>query len=245
MVFFLYSPERMVIMLNNTNDTKLETRYYKLEKLVKWDKVDQVNEMLLSGVSPHKVSDWCKEQGFYISHPKLYEYKALLQEAITKQITVERLLGIGVPKRTPIQLQALGISSAKEMVRNEIEVLDAIIQRGFNALTQSPTIKIQDALRAIELKQKLTGGAHGGLTLYGLDQLREIESAKFNAIVEVVMKYLPEDKHEELEQAIAEAERKFYMENAPELLEEYERALQEELDDMNNGDNVVVSDTRF
>ena len=59
------------------------------------------------------------------------------------------------------------------------------------------------------------------------------------------MKYLPEDKHEELEQAIAEAERKYYQEHAPELLEEYERALQEELDAMNNGDNVIVSDTRF
>lgn len=221
----------------------LETKYYKLEKLVKWEHIDQVNDMLMNGVSPHKVSEWCKEMGFTISHPKLYEYKALLQEAITKQITVERILGIGVPKRTPIVLQALGLTSAKNLVKNEMEVLDAIVQMGYNALTNSPTIKIQDALRAIELKNKLTQGTHAGLTNYGLDQLRELEQAKFQAIIQVVLQYLPEDKHDELQEAIALAERTFYEEQAPEYLEEYERTLEEQL--QLDPDNTVVSDTQF
>jgi hypothetical protein len=199
--------------------------------------------MLMNGVSPHKVSEWCKEMGFTISHPKLYEYKALLQEAITKQITVERILGIGVPKRTPIVLQALGLTSAKNLVKNEMEVLDAIVQMGYNALTNSPTIKIQDALRAIELKNKLTQGTHAGLTNYGLDQLRELEQAKFQAIIQVVLQYLPEDKHDELQEAIALAERTFYEEQAPEYLEEYERTLEEQL--QQDPGNTVVSDTQF
>jgi len=221
----------------------LETRYYRLEKLVKWERVEEVNEMLMNGISPQRVSEFCKENGFSISHPKLYEYKDYLQQAITRKITVERLLGIGVPKRSPIQLQALGLTAAANMVKNEVDVLDAIIQRGFNALTNSPTVKLQDAMRAIELKQKLTGGSHGGLTNYGLDQLRELERAKFSAIVEVVLQYLPEDKHEELEQAISTAERDYYTNQAPELLEEYERSLQDELDA--NPDNTIVSDVDF
>lgn len=222
---------------------QLETKYYKLEKLVKWEHCDRVNEMLMSGVSPHKVSDWCKENGFSISHPKLYEYKEYLQEAITREITVERLLGIGAPKRKPIVLQALGIHSAKNLVKSEMEVLDAIIQRGFDALTANPSIKLQDALRAIELKNKLTDGQHAGLTNYGLDQLRELEQAKFNAIVNVVLTYIPEDKHEELEQAISTAERKFYEDRAPHLLEEYEQAIQDEYGD--KASNTIVSDTQF
>lgn len=221
----------------------LETKYYKLERLVKWEHCEEVNEMLMAGISPHKVSEWCKEHGFSISHPKLYEYKELLQTAITKQISVERLLGIGMPKRTPIILQALGLESAKNLVKSELEVLDGIIQRGFTALTQNPDIKIQDALRAIELKNKLTGGSHGGLTLYGLDQLRELEKAKFDAMVQVVMKYLPEDKIEELQEALEEAERKFYSERAPEYLEEYEKTLEEQIQD--NPDNTVVSNTAY
>ena len=215
---------------------KLETRYYKLEKLVKWEHIDTVNEMLMSGVSPHEVSKWCKERDFSISHPKLYEYKDMLQEAITRRITVERLLGIGVHKRTPIVLQALGIQGVKQHVKNEIEVLDTIIHLGMGALHNSPTIKIETALKAIELKNKLTDGKHAGLTNYGLDQLRELEQAKFNAIVAVVMQYIPEDRHDELEAAIAKAERDFYHARAPELLDEYEQAVQDGLEE------VVVSD---
>lgn len=222
---------------------KLETRYYKLEKLVKWEHRETVDDMLMSGVSPHKVSDWCKERGFKISHPKLYEYKEMLQKSITQQISVERLLGIGVPKRTPILLQQLGIKGGvKDFVKNEMEVLDGIIQLGFNALATSPTIRLNDAMKAIELKNKLTQGQHNGLTGYGLDQLRELEKAKFDAMVEVVLKYVPEDKVGELEEAIGEAERTFYEEQAPELLEEYERAMQEEQDTQ---DEVIVSDTNF
>jgi len=220
----------------------LETKYYKLEKLVKWEHREQVDTMLLNGVSPHKVSDWCKEHNFSISHPKLYEYKRMLQEAITKQVTIERILGIGVPKRKPILLEALTGGNTTELVKNEMQVLDGIIQLGFNALTHSPTVKLQDAMRAIELKSKLTGGNHGGFTSYGLDQLRELETAKFNAMVEVVMQYLPEDKLEELQEALATAERTFYEEKAPDMLEEYDRAIEEELA---SGNNTVVSDAPF
>ena len=221
------------------SEEKLETRYYKLEKLVKWEHVDTVNEMLLNGVSPNQVSAWCKEHGFSISHPKLYEYKELLQDAITKHITVERMLGIGVPKRAPIILQALGLSESRTMVKTEIEVLDGIIQKGFSALLNNSEIKVTDALKAIEMKHKLTGGAHGGLTNYGLDQLRELEQAKFEAMIVVIMKYLPEDKMDELQEALGEAERNFYENKAPEYLEDYERSLQEELS--KNTDVTMVS----
>lgn len=211
---------------------KLETRYYKLERLVKWEKVDQVNEMLMSNVSPRQVSQWCKENGFEISHPKLYEYRDILTEAVNKQISVEQMLGIGKYNRSPIILQALGIAPVKEFVKSELEVLDYIIQLGFSTLQSNPAIRIQDAMNAIELKNKITGGNHGGLTTFGLEQLRELEQAKFSAILEVVLQYLPEEKHEEVYQAMSEAEHTFYVEKAPQLLEDYEQAMQEEINDM-------------
>lgn len=226
------------------HDEKLETRYTKLERLVKWIHRNEVDEMLLAGVSPHKVSAWCSSHGFSISHPKLYEYKAMLQEAITKQITVERLLGIGVPKRTPIVLAALGMSEVKQVVKNELELLDSIIHLGMNALYSMPSIKVETALKAIELKNKLTDGKHAGLTNYGLDQLRELEQAKFDAMIQVVMQYIPEDKIEELEAAVSKAERDFYVERAPELVEEYDRATQEQLDDISNN-QIIVSDSPY
>jgi hypothetical protein len=217
--------------MESSNVIKLETRYHKLERLVKWERIEEVNDMLLNNISPHRVEDFCKENGFNISHPKLYEYRELLKEALVKRITVERLLGIGVPKRSPILIQAL-TQGSKELVKNEIQVLDAIIQRGFDALTSNPSIKLVDALRAIELKNKITGGNHSGLTAYGLDHIRELEQAKFQAIVGIVIQYLPEDKVEELQLAIEQAERKFYEDKAPDLLQEYEKAKQDELNNV-------------
>lgn len=223
----------------------LETKYYKLERLVKWEGVNKVNDMLMAGIPPRTVSDWCKEHGFDISHPKLYEYKEILQEAISKHITVERLLGIGAPKRSPVLLQAAGIAPVRNMVKSEMEVLDDIIQLGYNSLLDSTTVKFQDAMKAIELKNKLTGGTHGGLTNYGLDQLRALEQAKFQAVLEVVLTYLPEDKHNDVYEAMVKAEREYYETQAPEFLEEYERSLEEEVGSYGDSDNVVVSNTRF
>lgn len=220
----------------------LETKYYKLERLVKWDKCEEVNKQLIQGVSPRAVSEWCKDNGFIISHPKMYEYRDILKESIAKHVTVERMLGIGVPKRSSVLLQTLGISPVKDMVKSEMEVLDGIIQLGFNVLSENPIVKLQDAMKAIELKNKLTGGSHGGLTNHGLDQLRELEQAKFNAVLQVVLEYLPEDKHEEVYDAMVLAERTYYEECAPQFLDDYERALEEEI---LTSDDTVVSNTRF
>lgn len=214
------------------NIVTLETKKHKLERLCKWEHVDEVNRRLLAGESGKKLEDWCRSMGFNISHAKLYEYKNLLQEAISKRITVERILGIGVPKRKAIQLQALDPEKTREMVKSELDVLDAIIQSGFDALNKKPEVRIADAMKAIELKNKLTGGKHGALTNYGLDHLREVEQAKFQAIVNVVLTYLPEDIHEELMSSIELAEQEFYRVNAPDMYEEYMKAKQEESKDL-------------
>jgi hypothetical protein len=220
---------------------KLETNYWKLERLVKWEHCKEVNEMLLNGGNPREISRWCKDRGFIISHPKLYEYRQMLQEAIAKEITIEKLMGIGVPKKRPAVMELLGVTNAREMARTDLEVLDLIIQRGFATAATNSDVKITEAMKAIEIKNRITGGNGGGLTTYGLEQIRELEQAKINAILEVVVRYVPQNKWEELQEAIEEAERKFYEENAPQFLEEYEK----QIDMQAQGDNTVVSDTKF
>lgn len=223
---------------------QLETKYYKIEKLLKWENREQVDTMLLQGMAPEKVSKWCKENGFNISKQKLYDYKEMIRKAATKRITVEELIGIGGDRRVPVVLEQLGMGNVQEIVKNEIEVLDAIVQIGFDNLKTIGNITPKDMLRAIELKDKITGGSMGGLTLYGIDQLRELEEKKFGAILQVVMKYLPEDKLEEIQEAIEIAEREFYRDYAPEYLEQYDEQIaqmqQEELLNA-TGDNTVVS----
>lgn len=222
------------------NKMKLETKYYKIEKLLKWEHRHEVDRMLAGGVSPQKVSEWCKDKGLSISKQKLYDYKDMLRRSASKKITIEQLLGLGETRRTPIILETLGMGEVQEIVKNELEVLDAMIQLGFNNIKKSPDVKMGDVLRAIELKDKITGGAHGGLTMYGIDQLRELEEKKFSAILEVVMKYLPEDKLEEIHEAIENAEREFYTEYAPEYLEDYDNEIERrQIEEM---DAIIVSD---
>lgn len=223
---------------------QLETKYYKIEKLLKWESREQVDTMLLQGMNPEKVSNWCKENGFSISKQKLYDYKDMIRKAASKRITVEELIGIGGTRRVPVVLEQLGMGNVQEIVKNEIEVLDAMVQIGFDNLKAMGNVAPKDILRAIELKDKITGGSMGGLTLYGIDQLRELEEKKFGAILEVVMKYLPEDKLEEIQEAIEVAERNFYSDNAPEYLEQYDQQIEQmQKEELLNstGDNTVVS----
>ncbi|AYP68516.1 hypothetical protein EalM132_00172 [Exiguobacterium phage vB_EalM-132] len=217
------------LTVQQLEEIELETNYHKLEKLCKWEHVDDVNEMLIKNISAHKVADWMAMKGFKISTSKLYEYKEHLQKAVSQKLTVDRLLGIGLPRKR-IDMRLLGVTSTSELIMNEMELLDAVIQRGFNGMYEDPTIRLADAMKAIELKNKLTGGNHAGITTFGLDQLRAVEQRKFEAMVEVVMRYLPEEHLPELERAIAEAERRYYEQEAPHLLEDYERVMQDELD---------------
>lgn len=230
-------------MEDNIKKIKTESKFYKLERLLKWEHREQVDNYLMSGsMSPHKLTIWCKNMGFDISKQKLYDYKELLQRAAAQQVTVEYLLGIGEHRRTPTILKTLGVGEPMTLVKSEMEVLDTVIQMGFNCLLTNKVVSIQDTIKAIDMKNKLTDGAHGGLTGYGLDQLRELEEAKFGAIIQVMMRYLPEDKLEEVQEAIEIAERDFYSTYAPQYLDDYDMEMQRRMEDAGTRSEIVVTD---
>jgi len=218
----------MVMVPTPNKPTQLETKYYKLEKLCAWEHIKQLNSRLLDGESPTRLSDWCRLHGFSISIQKLYEYKALLQSSLAKEITVEKLLGIsaaGIPApRQSIMLPPVAHEEAKVKVRNELQVLDLVIQRGFDSLLNAKEVSLSDTLKAIEMKNKLTQGKHAGLTEFGLEQVRELEDKKFGAILEIIKRYVPSDKWEEMDKNIADIEYAYYLEHAPEYLKQYEDA---------------------
>ncbi len=226
------------------DNMQLETKFYKIEKLLKWEFREEVDKMLIANtMSPAKVSEWCKERGFSISKQKLYDYKDMLQRAIQQRVTVEHILGIGEVRQVPHILRTLGMGAMTDLVKNELQVLDTIIQVGYNNLIETKMVEMRDVMKAIELKDKLTGGTHGGLTGYGLDQLRELEEAKFAAILGVVMKYMPEDKLDEIQEEIEKAEREFYEKVAPEYLDDYDMEMRRRMEESMTGDDTIVADT--
>lgn len=221
---------------------KRKNSYTKLQSLTKWYKVKDVNNMLMAGESPRKVAMYCCQWGFDISESKMYEYRRVLQSAIGKQISVERLLGVNAPRENPMAMQVMMESNVKNLVRSEMEVLDAIIQKG-NAFLRLPDteVEIKDMIKAIELKHKITGGAHGGLTGYGIDKLKEMEKTKMEAMLDVIGKYLDGEQMEELYEEVSTAEREFYKIHAPEMLEEYDEMIQETMD-ATESDDILSED---
>jgi hypothetical protein len=95
-------------------------------------------------------------------------------------------------------------------IKHDMELLDEIIQKGFETLKMMDVINPATAVKAIELKQKITGGAHAGLTTYGIEEIRLREAARENAIVTILLEYIPEEKHPEVLERMEKATLEYY-----------------------------------
>lgn len=199
----------------------------KIEALLNWYKIKEVNMMLDEGVSPAKVCQWINEQGFKISAPMVYEYRDFRKTQIANDINMESAIN-------PINRDALFKADqesyviSKDIVKNELTVLDELIQRGWNNLKEKPDIPIQPQLmmKAIELKNNITKGSHDHLTNYGIQDLKTIEQGKFKAVLEALLAFVPEEQREAAVNAIDEAEENFY--RGTEYFEEYMKAKEQQ-----------------
>lgn len=174
-----------------------------------------------------ELSDFGKNRPDYTKMKRLSkEEKARLQEEYMKRFEGEgalsdktRTLGSGkdAVERTPSQqLNSLARHrkkqhrNSKQRVMSDLQFLDVMIQKGIETLAQMPSIDPGKALKAIELKHKLTEGKHGGITMYGMEEIRLRENARENAMVEVIQRYVDPDKQEELLQQLEQTTSDFY-----------------------------------
>lgn len=183
------------------------------------------------------------EYGLQISKASLSRYRDRRVESIETGKPLEELLDrrrrtgniidIKTPKEKRSEHELPGGGTFEETfdtvekVYSDIQVLDEIIQKGYNALQYTETADIPHALRAIEIRAKLTDNSMQGLSLVGLRELRMRTQAKHSAMLDSIMKYVPEEQHEELLDYIDEQERAFY-DNLD--LNEEDRKLTEALD---------------
>lgn len=194
----------------------------KIQGLMEWDKIGEVNERLDKGESPIQVHKWIVENGYDISHPMIYEYARLRKQAIIQGIQIEQLI---TPIRNPVlDKRSQPLQRRTDKARTEIEIMDELIQRGYKFIKDNPDIPVPTRLMmdAIGLKNRLTDGSHMGLTSYGIEYLKELEQGKFQVILQVLMTFIPEDKQEEVIQAIEKAEEEYYQ--TTDFYEEYTKA---------------------
>lgn len=198
----------------------------KTADLIAWNKRPFLDKMLDDGESPNKAAQWCRDNGFEISTPSLYNYARKRKEAIVNGLYAEIMPAPPEPvvkpeskaKKTAKQRKAQTMANLERKaehqtvakVKHDMELLDEIIQKGFDTLKLMDAINPATAIKAIELKQKITGGAHNGLTTYGVEEIRLREAARENAIVTILLEYIPEDKQQEVLHRMEKATHEYY-----------------------------------
>lgn len=217
-------------MAKNTSNKKVTVKDIKLSpklvELCKSDLIGTVNKMLDSGDTPLKVFNFVASQGFKISRPLIYDYAKIRKQVRVNNINIENLIGVA---RKPIEVEKTAdFMNTQGKLKSELDVLDTIIDAGYKRLTDiiatsgDTPISLSTVMTAISLKNKLTDGAHGFLTEYGMKQLRELEKNKYELLMETLLSYIPEEKKQQAIQELETVEDKYYQET--EYYEEYLRA---------------------
>lgn len=203
----------------------------KLEMLLAWNKRPFVDKMLDDGDSPNKVHKWICDNGLELSVPTVYTYAKKRKEAIMNgvkfEVIKEKKGSSGSAKSQNATKKSAGSKKKKEeeqptqadkeqlnktvkRVMSELEILDAVIDKGFSTLQQMEVISPDMALKAIKLKHEITGGEHQGITMYGLEQIRLREAARENAMMAIMLEYIPEEKQDEVLEKMERTTREYY-----------------------------------
>ena len=188
----------------------------------------KVDNMLDEGQTYDYIIDFCKENGLSISKASLTNYKKKREESIQTGKPLLQLLDKrakdNVTYITEKKVEAFkekqsedGHSPATihefdkmDSIFHDIELLDDIIRKGAKGLKQFDVVDTPLAMKAIELKAKITNNQLNGLSIAGLRELKLRQQARASALMEVIMKYVPEDQHDSLFEDMDAAEKAFY-----------------------------------
>jgi hypothetical protein len=106
--------------------------------------------------------------------------------------------------------QELADQDCAKRIRHDLELLDEVIQKGFETLSMMGVISPVTAIKAIEMKHKLTNGSAGGYTHYGLKEIKIREAAREQAIAAVILQFVPVEQHDAVIELMETVTRKYY-----------------------------------
>ncbi|WP_407055349.1 hypothetical protein [Paenibacillus dendritiformis] len=179
---------------------------------------------------------WCNDNGFPVSLPTMYSYMKRRNEAITNGITMELFQPKlheecmektmeGMKKayskahqqrkekhaQTKVKInQELEDQESAKRIRHDLELLDEMIQKGFNTLSMMEVISPVTAIKAIEMKHKITNGSAGGHTHYGLEGIKLREVVREQAITAAILEFVPEELHDAVIKRMDQATKDYY-----------------------------------
>lgn len=188
------------------------------------DKVlcSKVDALLDEGKSIAFIREFCEAKNFSISAGSLNNYRKKREESIRKGIDLGAIIDKRANKGEVIELHKKEASVVEEgdmesryapddsKIVSNLQVLEEIIAKGHNAIRTVDVIDPALALKAIDMHSKITGGAGGGITLHGVQELRLQQKALESAMATVILEFIPAEKQPEVWKRIDECEREFY-----------------------------------
>lgn len=203
----------------------------------------KVNNALDKGYTLEDVQELCQAYDLDISIPSLSRYNKSREECIkngwdlgdyldkrkkTNVVSIENKEQDILSTNTNEENHPFNQTVAKtRQLLDDVEFLDEVIRKGVSGLKEIHSLDPGIAMKAIEVKDKVTDGQLKGMSLLGLRELQLKQTAKETAMTETMLEFIPEDQHEEVLTRMQEVEEEFYR-NLD--LDEEDKKLKESLD---------------
>ncbi len=184
----------------------------------------KINVFIDDGKTLEFITSFANAQGFKVSLGTIRNYKKKREESIQKGVPMESLLDRRKKTGNIVELRDKedrpleeingdgGIyKPGSEKVITINQVLEELIDKGMKGIKELPVVDPNILMKAIQEYNKVNTG-NGGLTLQGVQELRLQTAAYEQAMKDVLLTYIPEDKHEEVLGKMQEAEDKYYRE---------------------------------
>ena len=184
-------------------------------EMARWELSKEAHALMDEGMSVVYITRFYTINGFPTTETEVREYQAIRRRAKLCNMTMERLVASCV--KTPVLsdkdvVQLITTPDVDDgILRNELDAVDYVIQKGYTDLRNSQDpVSPQLMLQAIKLKNDLTGGMLGGMTNYGLAELRELEAQKSKLLIDFLFQFVPDDKKPEVVGELMRMEEEFY-----------------------------------
>lgn len=184
-------------------------------EMARWELSKEAHALMDEGLSVVYITRFYLVNGFPTTENEVREYQAIRRRVKLCNMTMDRLIASSV--KAPVisdndVVQLLDTPDVDDgILRNELDAVDYVIQKGYTDLRNSvDTVSPQLMLQAIKLKNDLTGGMLGGMTNYGLAELRDLESRKAKMLIDFLFQFVPEEQRAAVAAELIRMEEEFY-----------------------------------
>lgn len=182
----------------------------------------KINVFIDDGKTLEFITSFANSQGVSVSLGTIRNYKKKREESIQQGVPFESLLDRRKKVGNILELQSKEVNAVdrrddeqgvykqgSEKVISINQVLEELISKGMKGIKELPVVDPAIMMKAIQEWNKVNAG-NGGLTLQGVQELRLQVAAYEQAMKNVLLTYVPADKHEEVLDKMQQEEDRYY-----------------------------------